>query len=192
MTDRIDFRRQQWAREMPDLDTIGMAILGRARLITLAVRPLIEQEFEKHGLDTSDFDVLSTLLRSGPPYRLRPTELFRWLMISSGGLTARLARLEKRGLVSRIADPDDSRSLLVALTDEGIRKTRKAIVADMAIERELISDLSADDQVALSTLLRKLTLALERNRSERGRSDKQGHSVSHDVRHLRLDDGVTD
>ena len=97
--DRVGLRRRQWAVEMPGLDTSGMAILGRARVITLSARQAIEKVFDRHGLDTGDFDVLSTLLRSGPPYRLRPTELFRWLMITSGGLTARLARLEKRGLV---------------------------------------------------------------------------------------------
>lgn len=179
MDDRIDLRRQQWAKEMPDLDTTGMAILGRARLVTLSVRPLIEREFEKQGLDTSDFDVLSTLLRSGPPYSLRPTELFRWLMISSGGLTARLGRLEKRSLVSRIADPDDSRSLLVALTKEGIHMTQKAITADMAIERELVSGLSAEDQVDLSNLLRKLTLTLEHRAFTRSARDQPNRLRAH-------------
>ena len=65
---------------------VRLAVLGRARLITLAVRPEIEAVFARHGLDTGEFDTLATLLRAGPPYRLRPTELFSSLMISSGGL----------------------------------------------------------------------------------------------------------
>ena len=159
--DRIELRRRQWAVEMPGLDTSGMAILGRARVITLSVRPAIEKVFDSQGLDTADFDVLSTLLRSGPPYRLRPTELFRWLMITSGGLTARVSRLEKRGLVERVPDPADGRSLLVGLSADGLEKARAAIVEDMRTEAELLDGLSAKEQKALAELLRKLALSLE-------------------------------
>lgn len=159
--DPIELRRRQWAREMPDLDTTGMAILGRARAITLGVRPIIERVFEKHDLDTGDFDVLSTLLRAGAPYRLRPTELFRWLMITSGGLTARLARLEKRGLVERVPDPADRRSLLVTLTQTGIEKARAAIFEDMRIEASLLDGLTEAERHTLADLLLKLALSLD-------------------------------
>lgn len=159
--DRIESRRRQWAEEMPQLDTSGMAVLGRARVITLSVRPHIEEVFEQFGLDTGDFDVLSTLLRSGPPYSLRPTELYRWLMITSGGLTARLARLEKRGLVARTPDADDKRSLLVALTPLGLERARAAVEADMQLEAGLLDGLSSEEQEALARLLGKLALSLE-------------------------------
>lgn len=161
LDDRVERRRRQWAAEMPDLDTTGMAVLGRARVITLNVRPAIEKVFDSFDLDTGDFDVLSTLLRSGPPYRLRPTELFRWLMITSGGLTARLSRLETRGLVERIPDPADRRSLLVTLTAQGLEKARAAIIEDMRTEVELLDGLSDDEQETLAKLLRKLALSLE-------------------------------
>ena len=82
-----------------------MAIFGRARWITLKVRPPIEAVFAGAEFDTGEFDVLATLLRSGPPYRLRPTELYRSLMISSGGLTDRLDRLQKAGLIRGAANP---------------------------------------------------------------------------------------
>jgi DNA-binding MarR family transcriptional regulator len=161
LVDRVEQRRKQWGIALPDLDTSGMAILGRARVITLSVRPAIEKVFAGFDLDTADFDVLSTLLRSGPPYRLRPTELFRWLMITSGGLTGRLASLEKRGLVERISDPADGRSLLVSLTIKGLEKVRGAIVEDMRTESDLLDGLSVDEQQALAQLLKKLALSLE-------------------------------
>lgn len=159
--DRVDLRRRQWAAECPEMNTVGMAILGRARVITATVRPVIERVFQRFDLDAAEFDVLSTLLRSGPPYRLRPTELFRWLMITSGGLTARLARLEKRGLITRIADPADRRSLLVALTAEGQSKAAQAIAEDMRTEAGLLDGLSPDEQASLAALLRKLAVSLE-------------------------------
>ena len=63
--DHVGLRRRQWARELPDVDTRGMAVLGRARWITLAARPAIEAVFTRHGLDTGEYGVVSTLLRAG-------------------------------------------------------------------------------------------------------------------------------
>lgn len=160
--DHVGSRREQWARELPDLDTVGMAVLGRARWISLFVRPAIEDVFRRHGLDTGEFDVVATLLRSGPPYRLRPTELYRSLMISSGGLTNRLARLEKAGLVRRVESGNDARSLPVELTGKGRTTAEAAIRADMECEAALLAGLSSDERDTLGRLLCKLAFSLDR------------------------------
>ena len=160
--DRIDERRAQWTKELPSVDTTGMAILGRARWITFKVRPAIEAAFAKVGLDTGEFDVLATLLRSGPPYRLRPTELYRSLMISSGGLTDRLNRLQKAGLIRRGEPGVDARSLPVELTKEGRKRAEAAFREDMKTEAELLAALSAEERRTLEALLRKLLLQLDR------------------------------
>jgi DNA-binding MarR family transcriptional regulator len=154
--DHVEQRRRQWSRELPDVDTVGMAVLGRLRWITLQVRPAIERVFERHGLDSGEFDVLATLLRSGPPYRLRPTELYKSLMISSGGLTDRLARLESAGLVRRLASEADARSLLVELTPSGRKRTEAAFREDMATEKQLLTGLTSEERVLLGRLLARL------------------------------------
>lgn len=159
--DGIDQRRGQWASELPDLDTAGMAILGRMRWITLQLRPPIKAIFARHGLDSGEFDVISTLRRAGPPYRLRPTELFRSLMISSGGLTARLDRLAKAGLVIRESAPDDARSLLVTLTSRGRALAEAACREDMAFESDALGALDAEELHSLEALLRKLVTSLQ-------------------------------
>jgi len=154
--DHVEQRRRQWSRELPDVDTVGMAVLGRLRWITLQVRPAIEAVFARHGLDSGEFDVVATLLRCGPPYRLRPTELFKSLMISSGGLTDRLARLEAAGLVRRIASDADARSLLVELTTSGRKRAEAAFREDMALEKQLLNGLTSDERAVLGRLLAKL------------------------------------
>lgn len=159
--DRIDLFRAAWARELPDLDTEAMAIIGRARRLILRLRGGIEAVFARHGLDASTFDVIGTLLRSGAPYRLRPTELYRSLMVSSGGMTNRLARLEAAGLVRRVAAADDARSLLVELTREGRRLAERAFRADMAHEKAVLQVLRPAERRQLAELLRKLNLALD-------------------------------
>ena len=159
--DAVDIRRAQWARELPDLDTGPMAVLGRIWRIANLVAPGIEATFRSFGLDRGEFDVISTLRRAGPPWRLTPTELYTMLMISSGGLTHRLDRLEKAGLIRREASPQDGRSRAVALTDAGAALAEQAFRADMAQEAETLSRLAPEEREALAGLLRKLALALE-------------------------------
>lgn len=100
--------------------------------------------------------MLATLLRSGSPYRLRPTELFRSLMVTSGGMTDRLNRLVKAGHIIRKAAEGDGRSLLVELTKSDRDLAERAFRADVEIEKRLVTALSPQDQVELASLLRKL------------------------------------
>jgi DNA-binding MarR family transcriptional regulator len=148
-------------RETPDAPLDGMEILARARRLTLLSRPAIEAVFKRHGIDTGEFDVLATLSRSGPPYALRPTELYQSLMISSGGLTDRLNRLEKRGLVVREASPSDGRSSLVKLTSRGRNIIEKAFAEDMAVEEEMLAPLGSGERKTLAALLAKLLRGME-------------------------------
>lgn len=161
--DRVDRLGRQWARELPDLDTEPMTILGRAYRLSNLVRPSIEATFAGFGLDRGEFDVIGTLRRSGAPYRLTPTELYTSLMISSGGLTHRLVRLEKAGLIRREKSPSDGRSLLVALTEEGAARAEAAFRADMASESRFLQGLDPQERKALAGLLRKLIAGIERD-----------------------------
>lgn len=139
-----------------------MAILGRARRLTLLVGGSIEATFAARGIDRGEFDVISTLRRSGPPYRLTPTELYSSLMISSGGLTHRLDRLEKAGLIRRERSPRDGRSIQAALTESGIALAEDAFRHDMANEARYFAHLTPAEREALAALLRKLLAGVER------------------------------
>jgi DNA-binding MarR family transcriptional regulator len=159
--DHVAGLRDSWARERPDIDTEGMAILGRARRITLLVRVRIDAVFKQFGCDAGEFDVLASLRRAGSPYRLRPTEIFHALMISSGGLTDRLARLERDGLVARIRSEEDGRSVLVELTRAGRVLVDTAFEADMQLERAFLACLQPTERKALARLLEKLARGVE-------------------------------
>ncbi|MFS2180286.1 MarR family winged helix-turn-helix transcriptional regulator [Rhizobium pisi] len=159
--DHVDRLQRQWARELPDLDTQPMTILGRAYRLSNLVRPSIEATFADFGLDRGEFDVIATLRRSGPPYRLTPTDMYSALMISSGGLTHRLDRLEKAGLIRRERSPRDGRSVLVALTEAGAALAEKAIRTDMASEASFLQGLDARERETLAALLRKLIGGIE-------------------------------
>lgn len=159
--DHIDRARAQWAKQLPDLDTGPMAILGRIYRLSRLVTPSIEATFASFNLDRGEFDVIGTLLRSGPPHRLTPTELYRSLMIASGSLTHRLGRLEKAGLIKRVPSDHDGRSLAVQLTDEGMGRAEAAFRLDMAKEAGAIAGFDPEKKAQLADLLRDLNLAVE-------------------------------
>ena len=158
--DDIDRFRAQRATETPGIDTEAMAIFGRIHRIATRLAPHMEALFARHGLERGEFDVLATLERGGPPYRLSPTELYRSLMVSSGGLTYRLKRLEAAGLVRRSPSPDDGRSLMVELTVEGKRRAQAAFEEDMRVQGAWLSAMPPKHRRILADLLRQLNLAL--------------------------------
>lgn len=159
--DHVDRLRGQWARELPDIDTEPMAIFGRAKRLSNLLAPSIEETFAGFGLDRGEFDVIATLRRSGPPYQLTPTEMYTTLMLSSGGLTHRLDRLEKAGLIERRKSKLDGRSVVVCLMPGGIELAEKAFRQDMTSELSFLQGLTAEERDNLAALLRKLVLNIE-------------------------------
>lgn len=159
--DRADVAIEQWARERPDLPALPMAVLGRlSEAAERVMRDHLNPLFAEAGLQPGEFDVLATLRRSGEPYMLSPTRLYEALMISSGGMTNRLDRLERAGLTERRPDPNDRRGKLIALTAAGKRVIDETITRHVANEQKLLSVLTTAEQDKLNALLRKLITAL--------------------------------
>ena len=159
--DRADLAIEQWARERPDLPALPMAVFGRlADAAERVTRDHMNPLFAEGGLQRGEFDVLATLRRSGEPYMLSPTRLYEALMISSGGMTDRLDRLERAGLVERRPDPNDRRGKLIALTGTGKRVVDETIARHVANEERLLSVLTRAEQEKLNALLKKLITGL--------------------------------
>jgi DNA-binding MarR family transcriptional regulator len=159
--DRIDRVREQWAAERPDVDTSSMDVIGRILRVEHLADSRIRRTLREAGLDRGGFDVLATLHRSGRPYRLSPTRLYEELVLTSGAVTHRVDALLRAGLVERIADDSDRRSLLVGLTVKGRSVIDGALVAHLRCEQELLAGLSARERDQLSGLLRKLLHGIE-------------------------------
>ncbi len=179
--DHVDLVLAEWRREQPRLDTSPIAVVARiGRACALLDRGLNEN-FGRFGLSRTTWDILAALRRVGAPYRRSPTELYRSLMRTSGGMTHLVDRLEQEGLVERIADPDDRRGLLVALTRKGRSVMRRVGPSHLDTERRMLAALSKQEQAELARLLRKLLIGLEQQFSAlsplppsgRGRGNRQ-------------------
>lgn len=157
--DAVDAIREQWAVERPELDTLAMAVYGRVYRIARVMGDRMEAEYQRYGIGRGEFDVLGTLRRAGAPYTLSPRELSATLMLTTGGMTGRLDKLERAGLLVRSPDPNDRRGLRVSLTERGVELVDRALVAGLDVQREALAALGEDDAQALDALLRRLLAA---------------------------------
>ncbi|GAA0283406.1 MarR family transcriptional regulator [Streptomyces polychromogenes] len=154
--DAVDAITDQWFAVRPDLDTTPMAVFGRIYRISKAMGDAVERAYNRHGVSRGEFDVIATLRRSGSPYTLSPRELSATLMLTTGGMTGRLDKLEKAGLLTRSPDPHDRRGLQVTLTERGLALVDEAVNDGIEVNRAGLAEFSPEEVEALGGLLRKL------------------------------------
>jgi DNA-binding MarR family transcriptional regulator len=159
--DAVDVIVEQWRRERPDLDPGPKEVTGRIIRLASLFHQAYSAAFEPLGLNDGDYGVLAALRRAGVPFELTPTELARHQMMTSGGMTAALDRLQRKTLVDRVPNPADRRGSLVRLTDEGRARIDEAMSRHVVAERELLAGLSEQDRFQLRRLLAKLLSTIE-------------------------------
>ncbi len=159
--DSLDLILKHWERERPDLDARPMGPIGRIKRCAALLEQYLEAGLSQFGLSYWEFDMLATLRRSGAPYCLTPTTLFSTLMVTSGTMTHRLKRMEQRGLVARVPNEQDARSMLVQLTDKGLNLIDRAVEKHIENERRLLSVMPPNMLAELNVRLSTLLVALE-------------------------------
>jgi DNA-binding MarR family transcriptional regulator len=159
--DFTDHVLERWSAIQPDLAMEELQVTARLARIGQHLARRQEEVFERFGLNRGEVGVLSALRIAGPPHRLSPTRLGRGLMLSSAGVTSRLDRLERRGLVTRTADPDDRRGIIVELTDHGRELVDTAVVANTASDRQVLARLDPGEVETLEAMLRRILAGLE-------------------------------
>ncbi|MET9337198.1 MarR family transcriptional regulator [Nonomuraea sp. NPDC003804] len=122
----------------------------------------VKAELVELGLTYAEFDVLAALARTGPPHRLKPSELTRALFLTSGGTSNVLQRLTTAGYVEREDNPGDARSRWVRLTPEGLRVANLALEGAGRAHSEAMAGVPETTLRQAADALRELTLALGR------------------------------
>jgi DNA-binding MarR family transcriptional regulator len=163
--DSIDRLIALWAPHLPDIDLEVEAIVQRLQKLTKSIRRRQEETLGEVDLAWGEWSVLGHLRLGGPPFRSSPGHLAKHEGLSSGAMTNRLDRLEERGLIRRLPDPDDRRGIQVELTDEGQRVYLEAVDLQAAKEATLATALSEREKGQLNNLLRRALLAFEDPRS---------------------------
>lgn len=159
--DKVDRILEQWHRECPDLDVSSMSLIGRFKRISQHLSVEMSKTFADHGLNMASFDVLATLRRTGPPYALSPNDLMASTMVTSGTMTNRIDQLVKAGLVERVRNPEDRRSVAVTLSEKGFSVIDAALKDHVKTQNKLTSSLSEAEHKKLNALLRKYLKSFE-------------------------------
>jgi len=153
--DVIDDLLAAWQETRPELDSSPLGVVGRVIVLARHLEQSVGIALEKHGLTLGQFDILATLRRHGPKGRLTPSELLESVMLSSGGMTARLDKLEDASLIARGSDSEDRRKVVIELTAKGKRLIDTATVTRFDEAKTSLPKMPPEELETLEGLLRK-------------------------------------
>jgi DNA-binding MarR family transcriptional regulator len=153
--DVIDHLLAAWRETRPDLDPSPLGMVGRVIVLAQYLEASVETALAKHNLTLGQFDILATLRRKGSRGGLTPSQLLESVLLSSGGMTARLDKLETAGLILRTPDADDRRMVVIELTPKGKRVIDAATATRFAEAKSSLPSLDPTEMRTLAGLLRR-------------------------------------
>jgi DNA-binding MarR family transcriptional regulator len=161
--DHVDRFLEENSADLPaDLDLTVEGIVDRIGGINWRIKRMHAETLDQLGLTLSDWHVLTALRWTGAPYRRSAGELARRAELTSGAMTSRLDALEGEGLVRRLRDPNDRRSVLVELTEKGQERHEQAMAIQAPKEALLADALTDREKEQLNSLLRRVMITLEK------------------------------
>ena len=149
-----------WRRELPELDRPEFDLVKRAARLGQLLEEALGECLAPWNLVKADYNVLSVLRTAGAQYELRPTDLRNRLLLTSGGVTNIVNRLERLNLVQRVPDPADRRSAWVRLTADGAGVAEDIMRAWAAVQQRMFAALSPELARQGSDTLRAVLLAI--------------------------------
>ena len=121
------------------------------------------------GLTQAQFDILMLLKYQTADGSADQTTLGKMLVVNRSNVTGLVDRMERDGLVRRVADPTDRRLKRVRMTSAGARLLEKAEQAYAARTRLVVAGLTATDLATLCRLLETVRTAVRRGSAPRRR-----------------------
>ena len=119
-----------------------------------SVNDRLESALETVGLSVAKQSALTQLAEASEPLTL--SDLAERLSCVRSNITQLVDRLEGDGLVRRIADPTDRRSIRAELTPLGIEKQADGALALAKVQREIAGQISGADLIGLEAALAAL------------------------------------
>lgn len=159
-SDTVDAVIADWRAVRPNLDPSPLGLVGRVLVLADHLQRSVDAALEKHSLSLGLFDILATLRRNGKKGGMTPGQLLKSVVLSSGGLTSRLDKLEAGGLIERGDDPADRRGVVVTLTAKGKRVIDAATATRFDEAKKSLPPIPPAERQALEETLRLWIAAL--------------------------------
>jgi DNA-binding MarR family transcriptional regulator len=161
---RLNFAREtvdDWSRLRPDDDLLGLGVVHGLIWSGRLAQELLEKTAIASGLRRrGDYEVLA-LLRRAEPELLSPLQVAQKLMTSQSGMTGKLDRLERQGLVQRTPDPEDRRAIRLGITDAGCDLIDEAFTTSLSVYQSMLNEFSPTELKNFEALLEKLLANLD-------------------------------
>jgi DNA-binding MarR family transcriptional regulator len=155
VSDRVDKVIHEWSRRRADLDPVAIGVVARVLRASHHLQAALDDVAAAYGLShQGDLEALAELYRADAERGLTPTELASAGLLTAGGMTARLHRLERAGLIKRHPNPDDGRGVLVRLTPAGVDVVEHALPVLFDAQAHSIRGLTPSEHGQLADLLR--------------------------------------
>jgi DNA-binding MarR family transcriptional regulator len=158
--DDVDEIQRAWERERPGTPVASIGIITRIWRAGKLLADERRRTLARLGIDAATLDLLSTLRRAGPPYRLTAGAIADRTLVSAGAISQRIARAQREGLVTRERTGADGRLSYVTLTPEGHALIERSVGDLLRYEETLLAALTAAQRDDLSALLRVLLASL--------------------------------
>lgn len=157
----VDKVMADWSRARPDLDFAPLGTVARVMRLSRFFDKRIKDHLSSHGLESGEFDVLTTLRRNDAADGMTTSAFHRNSLVTAGAITNRLDRMAAKGLIERVPDPDDRRVTRIMLTESGAELIDAILPRHLDNYTELLAPLEGEDGRVLAELLNKLLTPLE-------------------------------
>lgn len=152
VTEHVRWAVANWPQIDPDVE----GIVSRVDKLHRHFQEAFRASLGDAGITKEEWKVLMALHHSVRSHGW----LCQDLDVSTGAMTNRLDKLERRGLIQRAPDPNDRRGVLLELTQTGESQLKDYIDAGAGRERELLDDLTLGEKQELNRLMSKLLASL--------------------------------
>lgn len=140
----------------------AVEVLQAFRLYRAAEIAMRRRTRESMSMGENELLVLRYLLKaSGEGRSVSPSELTRYLGVSTASTTAIIDRLEKSGHVTRVPHPSDRRSILVVATDESDAEVRATLGKMHERMMSAVIDMSPEESAIVVATLARLQEAVD-------------------------------
>jgi DNA-binding MarR family transcriptional regulator len=158
--DDVDRIQHAWERERPGTPAGSIGVITRIWRIGKLLADERRRTLARLGIDGATLDLLSTLRRAGPPYRLTAGTIAELSLVSAGAISQRVARAEREGLVRRERSGADGRLSYVTLTAAGHALVERSVDGLLRHEDHLLAALTEYEREHLAAHLKTLLASL--------------------------------